>query len=622
MCAQALDDLKPRLKGVKQAFDALPPNGLIWDASSTATIVWAQDGDRLVHISQAPHGRYTCLECNGVLHARRGRKRAWCFYHDMGSTCSGAGIGETLVHLMAKEAVKSLREIAVEPISCMSRFPEASITLWPDARISFTETVLEQRVYAPHREWYIIPDAILTTSDRPVFVEACVWHEVDDAKKAKLRALGVDTLELELLALATTKKWNTTGRFGRRLMEAGLLNQDLELKITKAAMIRIVGDLAPRKWVFSQSEIDAKALVVARETPHRIRAALHSIIDSCNQLIDLGQRVRKRISGQNLAASLNVDYAANIDQAEAIRSSLETGMRRLQSEIESLREKITFADNSLKEVSNGILQGSTLKPRILDATAALERASGAATTACARFARLLPHDRILSGIRESMPHQLEARTTILSAGNVADQLISRFEGVRAKATASAALVRNDFLQEMATVEQVERYAARMEQEVADRTQWLNDINAKVTGVWFWMISESGRWILSNSKIQDCVAEIGIITRDVEQALRHAQEHLDAAVGTIDAIRQDRLLAADEKIDLRGGMDVLKTHSSFFENPVTPERIYYGGQDETAENNRFTRRPWETPKRKTLRGPTDAGAAELRRLMGWSLYSRN
>lgn len=156
-------------------------------------LVYAMRGNDLVHISDVERGikcGCKCPACDGVLVAKQGEKKTHHFAHYAGENCAYGY--ETSLHLAAKDIL--LRAGRLE-------LPESNIllcgimreTLWTDGGEIIIDSVeLEKKTGG------VIPDVIVHSGDKMMFVEIYVTHAIDEKKLKKLRKLKIPTLEINL----------------------------------------------------------------------------------------------------------------------------------------------------------------------------------------------------------------------------------------------------------------------------------------------------------------------------------------------------------------------------------------------------------------------------------------
>lgn len=162
------------------------------------------DAGQVVDVQQVSRGRAcacACLACGGPLVAKQGSKVVWHFAH--AQPADQRSCGETALHLAAKAALLALETI---------HLPGATWTL-PSLRDGLGRE-LSVQVHGPKREAAVTAaalevhrssplgdvrlDGLLSTSFGAIGIEVLVTHAVDDAKGAKLTALDLPVVELDL----------------------------------------------------------------------------------------------------------------------------------------------------------------------------------------------------------------------------------------------------------------------------------------------------------------------------------------------------------------------------------------------------------------------------------------
>lgn len=105
-----------------------------------------------------------------------------------GLSCSSAG--ETALHKLAKTVLDRRLEIAL-PEMFVSSDDDREVVVQA-TKLSFDRAILEARDGA------IVPDVILELRDRKLIVEFKVTHPCDDVKIARIRAMNVAAIEIDL----------------------------------------------------------------------------------------------------------------------------------------------------------------------------------------------------------------------------------------------------------------------------------------------------------------------------------------------------------------------------------------------------------------------------------------
>lgn len=186
-------------------------------------------GGQLLHISQVETGLAcgcTCPGCGAALVARNAARNVKVahFAHHKALECS-TGL-QTAIHLAAKNVIALHKQLRLPGASGYFRFTEAyrasfgfdigiyenhlfngyneegdfigsdlvdpSGYFFPSRVITVDEVVLEKRTGD------IIPDVLVRSGERWLLVEVAVTHFVDAEKQAKIRALGLSAVEIDL----------------------------------------------------------------------------------------------------------------------------------------------------------------------------------------------------------------------------------------------------------------------------------------------------------------------------------------------------------------------------------------------------------------------------------------
>ncbi len=158
-----------------------------------------KDTGKLCDARQVKRGRAcncVCPECGAPLVACQGKKRKWHFKHDR--ECFEAQYCkhpiETSLHLKAKQLLSEASFIILPKVSYTPGNQVEEIVFAEPER--FVITGVEQESRSDGRD--VIPDIILFSGNRKVYVEILVTHAVDEHKLEKLHRRGVPTLEIDL----------------------------------------------------------------------------------------------------------------------------------------------------------------------------------------------------------------------------------------------------------------------------------------------------------------------------------------------------------------------------------------------------------------------------------------
>lgn len=162
--------------------------------------------NRLVDVTNVLSGLkcgVVCPSCEGALQANKGTsgKRQHYFSHDPSSnTAECRSAFETSVHLMAKQILADYKSTIMPDLSLTMIIKDDSGTNHSDSinvieksEQVFRDVVLEQRLGE------IRPDIIAyTKSSKPILIEIAVTNFTGTEKKAKIREMGLDAIEVDL----------------------------------------------------------------------------------------------------------------------------------------------------------------------------------------------------------------------------------------------------------------------------------------------------------------------------------------------------------------------------------------------------------------------------------------
>lgn len=138
---------------------------------------------------------YFCPCCNELVIARQGKYNAWHFAHKSKKECEGAL--QTALHLMAKDILSETKHFYIPDIYTREHWLYDSIYM-PPMHIHKGGVISIDSVVLENRSGNIIPDIIMISKGRTLFVEIFVTHKIDETKKRKISELGVSTIEIDL----------------------------------------------------------------------------------------------------------------------------------------------------------------------------------------------------------------------------------------------------------------------------------------------------------------------------------------------------------------------------------------------------------------------------------------
>ncbi|NPU12062.1 hypothetical protein HL666_14920 [Bradyrhizobium sp. 83002] len=197
-----------------------------------AFVAEAADG-RLLHIDEVVSGlgcHCVCPGCGRPMVAKKGDVQAHHFAHHTqtnGTSCISAG--ETALHKFAKSILNDRLEITL-PAQVVEQQRNREVVVRA-AKRAFDRAILETK------DGQIIPDVVLVLRDRRLIVEFKVTHPCEAEKIARIRAMDVGAIEIDLSQYRD-----------HNLREIG---------------DKILYD-APRKWLHNPREREARARLEAR----------------------------------------------------------------------------------------------------------------------------------------------------------------------------------------------------------------------------------------------------------------------------------------------------------------------------------------------------------------------
>lgn len=199
----------------------------------------APDND-LVHISEEDAKRrrdLVCPACRTGVIAVKGPVHAHHFRHRSRADClSGA---ETALHLLAKRALEERPELVLPRILVTT--DRVSREIRPPRLARLSCVALERH------EGAVRPDVYAVAEGARLYVEIRVSHRVDEAKRERLRARGVSTIEIDLSRLRCDANLDQVAEAIRRA--------------------------APRDWVWSRLAEQTRARLLAEERAEAARRA-------------------------------------------------------------------------------------------------------------------------------------------------------------------------------------------------------------------------------------------------------------------------------------------------------------------------------------------------------------
>lgn len=158
-----------------------------------AFVAEAGDG-RLLHIDEVLSGlacNCVCPGCGRRMVAKKGDVQAHHFAHHAqqhGRSCASAG--ETALHKFAKRILDERLEITL-PAQVVEEQSDREVVVRAENR-TFDRAILETK------DGQIVPDVVLLLRERRLIVEFKVTHPCDAQKIARIRAMDVGAIEIDL----------------------------------------------------------------------------------------------------------------------------------------------------------------------------------------------------------------------------------------------------------------------------------------------------------------------------------------------------------------------------------------------------------------------------------------
>lgn len=149
---------------------------------------------KVTHISKVESGLDCgcfCPACGDRLIAKKGDVVRHHFAHQSNKPCE-SGV-ESALHLAAKEIIASAGKMTIPEVRL--RFP---YSYKPDILIHESMEIKIDHVELEKRLDNIIPDVVVYSGGKRLFIEIFVTHAIDERKLQKIRNLNVSTIEIDL----------------------------------------------------------------------------------------------------------------------------------------------------------------------------------------------------------------------------------------------------------------------------------------------------------------------------------------------------------------------------------------------------------------------------------------
>ncbi len=156
-------------------------------------MIYAIKNDKLVNIEDVESGLKCgciCPSCSKPLIARKGNKKIHHFAHRSSDNCAYGY--QTSLHLLAKEIIATSKKFVIPEVSIhFHSYKEGEI-------ISNAKEIKIDKVELEKTFDSIIPDIVIYSGGKKLFVEIFVTHQIDDQKLAKLKKANISTIEIDL----------------------------------------------------------------------------------------------------------------------------------------------------------------------------------------------------------------------------------------------------------------------------------------------------------------------------------------------------------------------------------------------------------------------------------------
>lgn len=162
--------------------------------SKRLNLTYALKDGVITHISKVERGLKcdcVCPACGERLVAKKGQKMMHHFAHQTTKDCEYGY--ESSLHLAAKEILSQTKKMVIPPVYI--HFPDSykpDVLICEAKEITFDHVELEQRFNN------VIPDVVVYTGSKRLFLEVFVTHCVDEEKLHKLKAADISTIEIDL----------------------------------------------------------------------------------------------------------------------------------------------------------------------------------------------------------------------------------------------------------------------------------------------------------------------------------------------------------------------------------------------------------------------------------------
>lgn len=253
-------------------------------SSDGATLAFGQDADgRILHVSEVASGLAcgcSCPACRAKLVAHKGQIKIHHFAHYGVGECKSAS--ETALHKFAKQVLDEERKLLIPAI--VAEQDRHRYEMHRPKTLRFDGATLEHRLHD------VVPDVILRKSDRDLLVEIAVTHFCDETKIARIKALNVSAIEIDL---------------------SGLSRNAAREEIAQAILRS-----APRKWIFNPRLGDAEAELqrrIKQENEKRV-APIRRLLENRRPLVQSedGSLLVQKLSTEGFDEAIGIPIEGDI----------------------------------------------------------------------------------------------------------------------------------------------------------------------------------------------------------------------------------------------------------------------------------------------------------------------
>lgn len=174
-----------------------------------------------------------CPGCGAPLVAKKGPEKVWHFAHH--NVLAGLSCVESAIHAAAKQVLLDENWLRVpEMWIAVSRQTKSGIPHTLRKGLASKRTIRFDSSRAEVWETNLRPDVVGYRGDRRILIEMFFTHQVDEAKRLKLRAMGLPVIEIDLSHVEVDTGFNGVRQ-------------------------RVLHDVENKEWLFYPGELEAKA---------------------------------------------------------------------------------------------------------------------------------------------------------------------------------------------------------------------------------------------------------------------------------------------------------------------------------------------------------------------------